>query len=177
MTTRLFVALWPSPEAVAALEPLVEAVAGQGQPGSARLHWQVPDRWHITLAFLGPREVGPTVRRLDDVAFPAVGTLALAGAGTFGPILWAGVDHGPGLSVAARNVQAALDARDVRFRAHVTLARARGSGGPALARDAADQLDVHHGPCWAPADLTLVASTTGPAARYEVVHRWPLPPT
>jgi hypothetical protein len=47
----LFIAVYPSPQAVEHLADAVERV--RRDPAAAGLHWQPPSRWHITMAFLG----------------------------------------------------------------------------------------------------------------------------
>lgn len=170
---RLFVAVWPSPSAVTALADEID----RARPGltALDLRWQPPQRWHLTLAFLGPADPDHAARRLARVPLPAPGPVRLAGSGTFGPVLWVGVEHGPWLSPLARAVQEVLHVEDRRFRAHVTVARGRGRSAAADARTAAPALAGHAGPTWVPDRLTLVRSVTGPRPRYDVVGRWSLP--
>ncbi len=167
---RLFVALWPDSGASRHLATHLEA----NRPSSPDLRWQPAQRWHVTLAFVGDRAPGPVQRRLSRVPLPIPEPIRLAGAGTFGPVAWIGVDHGPWLAELARDVQSALDVSDRHFRAHVTVARARGRGGVASARAAAAHLDGYVGPPWMPDALTLVSSVAGPTPRYEVVAARPL---
>src|SRR5512135_3357040 len=81
---RLFVALWPSPEAIGELA----TVLADAVPRTPDLRWVGSDQWHVTLAFLG--EVAdphrPELeRRLTRVAtrYPPV-ALRFAGGGRFG---------------------------------------------------------------------------------------------
>ena len=168
---RLFVALWPSEDAVervdADLDPL--------RPRHPELRWQPPERWHLTLAFLGERDLERTERTLDRVLTdPRVAEpIRTRGAGHFGPTLWLGVQHEGWLTGLARDVQRGLHVTD-RFRAHVTVARGRGPAGRAIVKAAADTLADHSGPSWIPYEVTLVASVTGPQPRYTVQRSWPL---
>ena len=169
---RLFVALWPSSEAV---EHLSKALA-ERRPADPTLHWQAPERWHLTLAFLGQADPHRARNRLSTLALTAAGPLRLTGAGTFGPVLWIDVEHGAWLPDLARTVRAALHVDDGRNRPHLTVARARGSSAPAHAREAMPALADYRGPAWTPDAVTLVSSRTGPSPRYEVIDSWPFPP-
>jgi len=174
VTSRLFVAVWPDDTARG---PLAEAV------DSARLvapevRWQAPERWHITLAFLGPADPARAYAQIaavlarSDVGPPQ--PVRLSGAGTFGPVLWVGVEHGAWLARLAGQLQSALHVHDQRFRAHVTVGRVRGNDGSALARAAVPLLADHHGPAWIPSRITMVESRTGPHPEYRILEEWPL---
>lgn len=169
-THRLFVSLWPAAEPVA---HLAAALDGQ-RPGDRDLRWQAPDRWHITLAFLGDVDPGRTRRALGTIPLPEAEPLRLAGAGTFGPVVWIGVEHGGWLSALADQVRGALRVDDGLFRPHLTICRARGRQAVALARAASQQYASYAGPAWTPHELTLVRSFTGPSPRYDVIAAWPL---
>lgn len=178
MGQRLFVAIWPDAAAVEALRGTVDD-AREAHPA---LRWQPPGRWHVTLAFLGQGDPAWATARLDRLlgrpdGVPHAEPLRLAGSGTFGPILWVGVAHGPWLGELADRTQRTLRVADRRFRAHVTVARARGrtSDAARAARAAAPALDDHEGPAWLPLEMTLVESRTGPDPSYTVLQRWALP--
>lgn len=173
MPDRLFVAIWPDPAARESLSTLVDAA--RGALPDPDLRWQPPQRWHVTLAFLGPADLPRATERVAALRLPAPEPLRLAGAGSFGPVLWVGVEHGTWLAALVHDLQAALRVEDRRFRAHVTVARARGRDPRATTRAALPLLAAHRGPQWAPDALTLVRSVTGPSPRYEVVAGWPLP--
>jgi 2'-5' RNA ligase len=174
VTTRLFVAIWPDTAARQALVPTVDAA----RLAAPDVRWQPPERWHITLAFLGPADPGKAGARIDALAradrLPCADPLGLRGSGTFGPVIWVGVEHGHWLATLAHDLQQSLHVADRRFRAHVTVGRIRGPHGPARATDVAASLVAHHGPAWTPAEVTLVESVTGPAPQYHVLSRWPL---
>ena len=149
--------------------------------------WTAPDRWHLTLLFLGavPTESVPA---LVDAAGEAVsGTpamcLRVAGAGRFGPVrrpqvFWAGLDGDvePLVELAGRLASAArglgLPVEDRPFRPHLTLGRwaprrpADGNLPEVLAR--------YRGPAWPVAELRLVESHLGSASPYETLAAWPL---
>ena len=170
-TQRLFVALWPSREAVGHLaDSLAEC-----RPPDSILRWQPPERWHLTLAFLGQADPDRARSRLSRLTLPAAGPLRLTGAGTFGPVLWLGVEHGRWLPDLGRAVRRAVHADDNRSRPHLTVARARGPAAPAHARNAAEVLADYRGPEWIPDGLTLVRSRTGPSPRYELIGSWMFP--
>lgn len=168
---RLFVGLWPNPEAVAHLA----ARLGTERPEDPALRWQPAERWHITVAFLGQADPGRARRRLDRLALPTPGPLRLAGSGRFGPILWVGVEQDGWLADLAETVQRTLRIADGPYRPHLTVARARGREGAAVARAAAPALAGYRGPGWTPEVLTLVRSRTGPHPSYEVIGTWPFP--
>ncbi|MDT7704683.1 MAG: 2,3-cyclic 3-phosphodiesterase [Pseudonocardiales bacterium] len=161
---RLFTALWPPPEAVAALLADVPDAAPSG--------WRRidPSTWHVTLAFHGeadPDVLGPRLER--EVRGLPVPRLRLAGAGAFDGVRWAGVEadaHGLDALVAAAGGDVA------RFVAHVTVLRGRTRPGPDAATDPATPWAAHRGPWWRPEEVLLVASEQGRAGvRYRVVHR------
>jgi 2'-5' RNA ligase len=173
MTDRLFVAVWPDPGARGALRQAVDVAL----PAHPDVRWQPEQRWHITLAFLGDVEPDRTAARIEDLAhrgLPPAGAIRLNGAGTFGPILWVGVEHGAWLADLAALLQRRLHVADRRFRAHVTVGRTRGPDAVRLARTAAASLAGHRGPPWTPHGLTLVSSVNGPKPAYRVLRTWPL---
>ncbi|MGY1747426.1 RNA 2',3'-cyclic phosphodiesterase [Blastococcus sp. SYSU D00695] len=178
---RLFVAVTPSDEALAHLAAAVEPLrAAAGAPA-----WTAPDRWHLTLLFLGavpPATVAPLCERVAGVvaACPPM-TLRLAGGGRFGSVrrpqvLWAGLagDVVPLGELAARLGRAAralrLAVEDRPFHPHLTLGRWR-PGRPADAA-LADRLAGYAGPRWPVAEVTLVRSTLGPRPRHDRVAGW-----
>lgn len=171
MTVRLFVAIWPG---ASARQALVDSVVPVHQ-AAPDVHWQPPERWHITLAFLGQADPVKAARRITTRV--ARGLLApepirLASAGTFGPVIWVGVEHGPWLTSLASGLQDALRVADRRFRAHVTVGRVRGPDGPTRAREVAPMLNGHVGPAWVPTEISLVESTSGPSPEYRILERW-----
>ena len=174
MDVRLFAAVWPDQAAREALAAQLDGIR-EDAPG---VHWQPPHRWHITLAFLGPGDPDRTAARISAAGrrhpSPLAGPLQLSGSGTFGPIVWVGVEHGPWLPELAAQLQRAMHTPDRRFRAHVTVGRVRGSSAIPHARAAAALFGGHAGPAWIPSELTLVASTTGPQPEYRIVDQWSL---
>jgi 2'-5' RNA ligase len=135
-----------------------------------------PERWHLTLAFLG--EVADPSVLLPGLADACARRpplrLRLAGSGTFGrggPV-WVGVegDRAALTAVAADVAQACRDAGvDVErrpYRPHLTVGR-RGRPDPAL-------LAAYAGPPWTAAEVELVASRLGPPVEHRVLERFPL---
>ncbi len=165
MTERLFVALWPRPEGVDAVRRQLEPV----QERYRELRWQTPDRWHLTLAFLGSRSPDKEIRRLRRLTPPAVGPLRISGSGRFGPVLWLGIEAGPWLAELAAEVRRVHDVDERRFRAHVTVARSRSILGQRQLTHAVADLASVRSPAWTPSELVLVESTIGPAASYRSV--------
>jgi 2'-5' RNA ligase len=198
---RLFVAVWPSPEAIEHLTPVVAALANDppagnlarilvGDPsagGDGRgLRWTAPPQWHLTLAFLG--ESGPEVlpelqRRLGRAAARARElTLAFAGGGRFGDrVLYTKVSgereqlRHLAASVGAAARRTGIRMEDRAYRPHLTLARGR--PGCDL-RPLVTALADYRGPEWRSETLELVRSHLGAGpghtSRYEVVRSWPL---
>lgn len=165
MTERLFVALWPEPQVVEAVRQQLEPI----QDRYRELRWQTPDRWHLTLAFLGERGRDKEMSRLQRIEPPTVGPLCISGSGRFGPVLWLGIDSGPWLADLAGEVRRVHDVHDRRFRAHLTVARSRSALGQCQLTRAVVDLASVRSPTWTPSELVLVASTIGPAASYRAL--------
>jgi 2'-5' RNA ligase len=179
---RLFVALTPPPRVV---EELLAATA-QARGRFPELRWTPPEQWHLTLAFLGEvddRAREDLVQRLGRAAgrHPPL-RLSFGAAGRFGArVLWCRVlgDVEP-LRRLAESVQAAarrakLPVEDRPFRAHLTLARAR---GPADLRPPVAMLGDFSGSEWVASEMHLVRSHLGAGpgggARHEVLEAWRL---
>lgn len=191
---RLFVAIYPSPEAVAHLAQRVGSLAlGAARPPGQSVRLVGAERWHITLAFLGdiPDDREDAVR--DAVAaaaarWPAHGTrprIGLGGGGRFAgksgsTVVWIGMrgdvdavrDLAAGTRRELRSAHVPFDAK--AFRPHVTLAR------PAD-RLSADDLDAdlaalsrYEGPKWTVESIELVRSHLGPNIRYERLAAFPI---
>ena len=149
--------------------------------------WTVPERWHLTLLFLGSVPAG-CLEPLVSAAAPAVaGTpameLRLAGGGRFGSVrrpqvAWAGLDGDVAalVALAARLADAAravrLPVEDRPFRPHLTLGRWR----PRQPADGSltDRLAGYRGPVWPVREVRLLESHLGREPTYDVVAEWPL---
>jgi RNA 2',3'-cyclic 3'-phosphodiesterase len=152
------------------------------------LAWTLPDQWHITLAFYGQVEderVPSLKARLTRAAkrYPVL-SLALDGAGRFDErTLWIGCsgdvttlrDIARSAVAAGRRVGVASADDAFRFRAHVTLARAR---RPVDLRPYFAVLNAYRSRSWTVDAVSLVRSHLGAGAerrsRYETVSTHPL---
>jgi 2'-5' RNA ligase len=82
-----------------------------------------------------------------------------------------GVDHGPWLDELAADIRQRFRVDERRFKAHITVARARNEAGRRELKRAAAELSEAASEAWLPREITLVQSTTGPHPRYEVIGR------
>jgi RNA 2',3'-cyclic 3'-phosphodiesterase len=153
------------------------------------LAWTLPEQWHITLAFYGQVEderVPDLKARLTRAAkrYPIL-PIALDGAGRFDErTLWVGCrgdiatlrDVARSAAAAGRRMRGASSTDDsFRFRAHVTLARAR---RPVDLRPYVAQLDAFRSRAWTVDAISLVRSHLGAGperhSRYETLSTHPL---
>lgn len=188
---RLFAALVPPPAAVRELAAAVRPL--HALPQAAPLRWTGEPGWHLTLAFLGqvdPADLAALGAALDRAAgsVDRAPELRLAGGGRFGErALWAGVAGDTRMLgrladevvTAARDAGIAVDERP--FRAHLTLARSGGRGGPAPAGVSLAPLVAalagFSGTVWPATGLRLMRSHLGVgSAHYETVREWRLGP-
>ena len=177
---RLFVAIVPPPQVCA---DAARRVAQLPSALRAELKRIAPERFHLTLAFLGDvdeQKVGPLTDCLRSVAdhTPAL-DLQLATAGHFdGRVLWLGVCgdveplHRLADNVAAAVTDIGLTLRQKPHRPHLTVARTRGSLDVLAA--VAD-LATYDGQPWRAEQLTLMRSRLGPIPAYERQGVWALP--
>lgn len=155
---------------------------------SSRLRLTPSDQWHLTLAFYGetPAAVLPELtERLRRAAqrSPAL-SLQLTGTGSFpadparARVLWVGVDGDTAeLSRLADRTSAAgrrvgLDLESRKYRAHLTIARAR--QGPIDLTATLTSLPPYVGEPWRATTLRLVRSHLGPPVRHELLDDLPL---
>jgi len=170
---RLFVAVDPPERVVGLLRSLPRPALGD-------LRWTTPDRWHITLRFLGEvGDPGPVVEALAGVPGVLGGRSVAARLGpstAWFPgrrILQVPV---AGLDVVAGVVHDATapwgPVTEPAFTGHLTLARVRGrTAGPASL--AGTPFDA----CFDGVEVVLYASSPGPGgSTYEVVSTVPLEP-
>ena len=174
---RLFVAVTPPPAAIEHLSAAVDRVSSlTGGP-----RWTPPERWHITLAFLGDVEES-ALGKIGAVTGSAF-RLSIAGAGTFPErgaprVLWAGLRGDvPALESlaksarrAARRARIAVDRKP--FRAHLTLGRWRPDD--MADRAVAQALADYRGPEFDITKCALMRSHLGPKPWYETLREWPL---
>ena len=135
-----------------------------------------PERWHLTLAFLGEvADEGP-VRTALPAAVAAVPAfeLCLQGSGVFGGgrVVWVGVggDVASLRALAAATVtacrSAGVDLDRAPYRPHLTVGR-RGHPDPA-------RLASYDGPAWPVREVELVRSDVGRTVVHTVLARCPL---
>ncbi len=136
-----------------------------------------PERWHVTLTFLG--EVAEPATVASRLRPPAAGhrplELRLAGCGTFGrggPV-WVGLAgelaglHALAEAVARAARSAGVLLEDRPYRPHLTVGRG-GTPDPALLAD-------YEGPPWVADEVELVSSShVGRAVVHTVLERFPL---
>ena len=178
---RCFVSVPIGEELRATLGPAVDA--WRERPDLAGLRWSEPERWHVTLAFLGAVAVEDVARAAEaiDSASRQYGALELRTGGVGGfpsaaraRVAWYGVSDPDGrLRALAEAVRLALALPGTTpVRGHITLARAR--SGPVdlrkwlqSARPPEGRLRVDR------VELTRSHLGRGPA-RYEVLATTPL---
>lgn len=181
---RLFAAVDPPPAAVASLASFL------GDERDAELRWVATEQWHLTLAFYG--EVDETRAETLTAGLERAAArsrpmpLRLAGAGTFprqpvkARVLWVGIDGevdemrrlADRCAGAGRRARIAME--DRKFRAHLTLARAR--VGAVDATGLATRLSTYVGPWWTASSFRLVRSHLGAQVRHETLRDFALPP-
>lgn len=167
----------------AVLDLLDRFAADPATQRAGRLRWAVSEGLHLTLRFLGatPEERVPDAAAAVEAAVRGVRAfrVGLSGAGAFPSadrprVVWLGVSSGaPDLAALAARLEGELAARgwepDPRpFRAHLTLARADGVPGAALAVEALSRLAADLDTGWTADRLILYQSLLGGgSARYR----------
>ena len=125
------------------LRASLAALQAAASADADELRWIDPQEWHLTLAFMGPtaeEEIPRLIEALNDVAANhAPFAIPTGGLGAFPSrrevrILWYGLaDRSRRLAELAIAVRIAVDCETASpFRAHLTLARARGDRGVTL---------------------------------------------
>jgi 2'-5' RNA ligase len=179
---RLFVAIAPPDEALAQLDA---AVAPHRAEWPA-LRWAKPERWHLTLAFLGDVDEAAVATLHERFAQAATAhptlDLALYGTGTFpcdrrAHVLWAGVIGARrelcALSDAVADAAkaASSDTAAGPMHPHLTLARTRTLQD---LRPLRVRFADFHGMSWQASEFRLIQSTLGAQARYRTLAGYPL---
>jgi 2'-5' RNA ligase len=152
------------------------------------LRWVEPENLHLTLRFLGHlaattlEELAAELPSIDVPPF----RIALDGCGTFGPtsaprVVWIAVGEGAeACGALAARVESlcrkvGLEPEARPFKAHVTLARARGEG-PAPRPGPAQLPEPPRLAPWRASEFVLFESRLGPrGATYVPMRRFPLP--
>ena len=159
-------------------------------PTAPDMRWVPPQRWHVTLAFLGEVDADRIPRleaALGEVAAthaPLEG-LRLEGAGSFRGALWLGITptgrHSPADRLA-RAVQRAMRTSGVPlerrpWRAHLTVARWKASPErERTAHAARAALAEYAGPEFGVTEFRLVRSVTGPQPQHTDLRIFTLAP-
>ena len=181
---RAFVAVVPPPEA---LSPLADALPDL-RARWPEVGWIPPERWHLTLCFLGDigeEAAGSLARDLAAAAAETPPIPAVVGGGGSFPggrrarVLWVGVDAEPLTALASRVGQAArrigveVDTRP--YKPHITMGRVRKEpmSDPDDARAA---LSAARGARFEVDRVVLFRSFLGPKPRYEELLACPLGP-
>lgn len=184
----MFAAVWPPPDV---LDAIADTVARLTPVAPESLRWTRPEQWHVTLAFLGARDLHTTVEQFRRARLPSGPVTVAVGpeTGRFGRR----IVHVPvtGLDGMAAAVQAVLPGDDDRpFHGHVTLARVdqrrrrhggrdsgaggerAGSGPVGRSVDLSSVVGVPLAASFLCSEVTLVQSHLGQGpARYEVLDR------
>lgn len=118
----------------------------QNRQGDARIKWNPPHQWHLTLKFIGDvdeKDVETLRKSLDSAlkGFPP-GDMVFEGSGFFGhpeapKVVWAGVRPDDYLDRLKRKVEEGASVLDLPyddrpFRPHLTLGRIKSIKNPAL---------------------------------------------
>lgn len=166
---RLFFALWPPPEAAAAMHGWARAVQ-RGCGGRVTRAETI----HLTLAFLGEVEEEhlPDLKSMSARGKPHVLPIEQSRFWAHNRIVWAGPYETPEiLKSLAENLHEELKAKEFRmdsrkFVSHVTLIRKARDPGPLPALPAVE---------WPVKEFVLVRSQlSASGSRYEVLQRFPL---
>ena len=183
---RMFVAVLPPPELVAAISDQLDPLPTRWP----QLRWTDPAGWHLTLAFLARVDAAQYRRLVENMTETTARTarfsVSLAGAGAFpaapiGRNLWLGVyDPTEALTKLASSTRravgrAGIRAPDEKFTPHLTLARV--SQPTDLSGQVAIVEEWGFGP-WPVNELALVESQLGQGRegrpRYVVTDRFTL---
>ena len=166
------------------LRASLAALQAAASADADELRWIDPQEWHLTLAFMGPTaedQIPRLIEALNDVAANhAPFAIPTGGLGAFPSrrevrILWYGLnDRSRRLAELAIAVRIAVDCETASpFRAHLTLARARGDRGVSVPA-ASWKVPMPAGSL-AVEELVLYRSHLGEGpAKYEILASVPL---
>jgi 2'-5' RNA ligase len=161
---RLFIAVWPPEEVVDRLRQLPR----NDEPG---VRWVPPEKWHVTLRFLGDADPVQVAGRLDVTRLTSTTVVLGPSVSRLGrhivavPVAGLG-DLAAAVMAATADLGNPPDARP--FSGHFTLARLRGgSKCGAVGAPVGGEFIVR--------EVALVDSDTSPngGSKYRIVGRWP----
>ena len=167
---RLFVAVWPPPDVLAAIQDLPRPVVDGGG-----VRWSTPDQWHVTLRFLGNVDDGDVdeVRdALSSISMPAATVQVGPASKRLGKDVLVLPVHG--LDDLAHEVvrvtEDIVPAEERHFTGHLTLARARSRGALSKSLEG-----TACSVAWTATSFSLVRSQTKPTgAVYTDIEQYPL---
>ena len=183
---RLFLAINLPPSTVEAIDRAVDPL----RAAAPALRWVPPERWHLTVRFIGER-VATAVAEIGgalDMAIRghAVAPLAIGGVGAFpsfrrARVVWMGIAPDPRLELLHHDIESAcvalgMEAEGRPFRPHLTLARVPvGTDVPVLRALSRAARPVRYGETIDADAVDLMASEAVPGGRrYTLVHSSPL---
>lgn len=159
------------------------ALLAGGLPGA---RWVRPESLHVTLRFIGEvdegqaEDIDAALAAIRAPAFP----LTVAGVGCFDRgrqvhTVWAGVEAGPAIGhlyekVESAMVRCGLEPERRNFKAHVTLARLRGTPVSRVGEYMQTRQGIFGGPFTADRFTLFRSHLGGEGALYEVLVDYPL---
>ena len=183
---RLFLAINLPASVIAAIDHDVSAL----RAGAPALRWIPPEKWHLTVRFIGDTFVErvPVIRDAIDAAVAGHGDvpLAIRGVGAFpnfrrARVVWIGVASDPRLEMLHHDIESACVALGMEhegrpFRPHITLARVpAGTGEPTLRTLAREARTVRYSEAIDVSTVDLMSSELSPEGpRYRLLHSSPL---
>lgn len=161
--SRLFVCLWPPEEVVVRLEELHR----KDQVGA---RFVSPERWHVTLRFLGNADPNEVAQALDTAKFEAT-TVRLGPAVDIGNgrVLFVPATGAEDLAGEVTRATRRLGDEPIRsqFLGHITLARLKKRAN--MPRMLGELVNAS----WTPTNVALVESTLRPGGpKYDTLDTW-----
>lgn len=183
---RLFLAINLPGAVIAAMDAAVSAL----RAAAPSLRWIPPEKWHLTVRFIGERSVEqvPAIRDAIDAAVARHGgaPLAIHGIGAFpnfrrARVVWIGVAADPRLEMLHHDIESACVALGMEhegrpFRPHITLARVPvGIDEDTLRSLARAARAVRYSQVIDVGSVDLMSSELSPEGpRYRLLHSSPL---